>query len=89
MRTIVKLEERNMSFSFEELMRDLDNGHETHFKYLGKEYSISHNSRGTYLSEFNGDYQSFTDHIELLKKGMIDGKYLKDIWNDVEVTIIF
>ncbi|WP_240416792.1 hypothetical protein [Paenibacillus periandrae] len=78
-----------MSYSFEELVRDLDNGHELHFKYLGKEYSISHNSNGTYLSEFNSDYQTFTDHIELLQKGMIDGKHLKDIWKDVEVTIIF
>jgi hypothetical protein len=78
-----------MSYSYDELCRDLDIGHELHFKYKEKEYSISHTIEGSYLSEFYGEYQSFNDHAELLQKGTIEGKSLKDIWDDVEVTTIF
>lgn len=78
-----------MLYTYDELCRDLDIGHELHFKYRGKEYSISHNREGSYFSEFYGDYQTFIDHNELLQKGSIGGRYLKDIWDDIEVTIIF
>ncbi|WP_187273846.1 DUF4288 domain-containing protein [Paenibacillus sp. N3.4] len=39
-----------MSYSYEDLERDLAIGHELHFKYVGKQYSIS-NKAGWYLSE--------------------------------------
>lgn len=78
-----------MSYSYEDLKRDLGIGHELHFKYRGKQYSISNNKDGWYLSEFYADYQSVTDTNELLEIGTIDGKYLKDIWDDVEVEAIF
>jgi hypothetical protein len=60
-----------MPYTYNELCKDLDIGHEMHFKYKGKEYSISHNNEGYYLSEFNGEHQSFIDHVELLQKGTI------------------
>jgi hypothetical protein len=71
-----------MPYSYEDLERDLSIGHELEFTYKGKEYSITNNKVGWYLSGVN-DYQSFTNTIELLEKGTIDGKHLKEIWNDV------
>ncbi|TYP79022.1 hypothetical protein [Paenibacillus methanolicus] len=53
-------------YTYEELLKDLDIGHELHFIYQGIEYSITHTPNGT-----------------------INGKRLFEIWEDVEVTIIF
>ncbi|MFC9775957.1 hypothetical protein [Paenibacillus chitinolyticus] len=78
-----------MPYSYEDLERDLAIGHEVEFKYMGREYSITNNKAGWYLSEPDSKYQMFADKIDLLEKGTIDGKNLKDIWNDVEVTTIF
>ncbi|MED3844429.1 hypothetical protein P9213_09050 [Geobacillus stearothermophilus] len=78
-----------MEYSFEDLENDLEIGREIHFVYKGKEYSITHPFDGWVLSEFYKDYQTFRTHKELLEKGTINGKYLKEIWNDVKVTEIF
>ncbi|GLH62947.1 hypothetical protein [Parageobacillus sp. G301] len=78
-----------MDYSFEDLENDLEIGHEIHFVYKGQKYSISCSHDGWHLSEFYKDYQTFRTHKELLENGTINGKYLKEIWNDVEVTEIF
>ncbi|OPH61823.1 hypothetical protein BC351_00860 [Paenibacillus ferrarius] len=78
-----------MSYSYEDLERDLAIGHELHFNFKGREYSISNNKDGWYLSESYSDYQSFVDTNELLAKGKIDGKLLKEIWDEVDVSVIF
>jgi hypothetical protein len=73
-----------LSYFYEELESDLSIGHELHVKYKDKEYSISNNKAGWYLSEFCSEYQSFSDTNELLEKGKINGRRFKEIRDDVQ-----
>lgn len=78
-----------VEYTLEDLKRDLEIGHELQFRYNGKEYSISHSQNGWHLCEFYKDDQTFNTQRDLLKYGTINGKHLREIWHDVEVTDIF
>ncbi|MDR7071643.1 hypothetical protein [Fictibacillus barbaricus] len=78
-----------MKYSFKDFKSDLEIGHEFHFLYKEKEYSISHTQHGWHLSEYYKDYQTFETAVELLEKAYINGLSLKDIWVDIEVKNIF
>jgi len=78
-----------MDYTYDELIKDLEIGHEVHFRFAGKEYSISHSKKGWHLYEFYKDGQTFATQSDLLKHGTINGKHLSDIWEMVEVTTIF
>ncbi|MGG0934510.1 hypothetical protein ABHN11_00045 [Brevibacillus centrosporus] len=78
-----------MDYTLEDLKRDLETGHEVHFRYKGKDYSISNSQNGWHLCEFYKDDQTFETQSDLLKNGKINGKHLSEIWEAVEVTTIF
>lgn len=78
----------SMEYTFEDLKRDLGIGHEVQFRYIGKEYSISHSQNGWHLCEFYKDEQTFNTQWELLNYGTINGTHLSEIWHGVEVTVI-
>ncbi|TKI56599.1 hypothetical protein E8L90_14610 [Brevibacillus antibioticus] len=78
-----------LPYTFDDLRNDVIMGREIHFLYEGKEYSISHSSRGSHLCEFYQDDYTFSTREELLTNGTIAGKNVRDIWPHVEVTAIF
>lgn len=78
-----------MDYTFDDLKRDLETGHEIHFRYMDKDYSISHSQNGWHLCEFYKDDQTFETHSDLLNNGTINGKHLGKIWGTVKVTTIF
>lgn len=78
-----------VEYTFMDLRKDLDIGHEIHFLYKGNQYSISCSKYGWHLSKFYGEFQTFSNPHELLNNGSIEGHRLEDIWQDVEVTIVF
>lgn len=75
--------------SFDQLKTYLDMGHEIEFFFQSRRYSITNVSDGWILSEFYGDYQTFSDPTELLDRAVIDGSKLEQIWGLVDVDIIF
>ncbi|WP_421503011.1 hypothetical protein [Enterococcus faecalis] len=59
-------------------------GEEYNFLYKGKEFWISQNSEGNYLTEVGGETQSFKNSQELLANARINGKTIEDIWEDIQ-----
>lgn len=78
-----------MNITYNELLEYLKLGDEIEFKYKNKKYSINCGQKNWYLTEYYSVNQEFSDTNELLKYGRIDGKTIKEVWNDVEVTAIF
>jgi hypothetical protein len=79
-----------MAYAYNELITDLEIGHEIEFYYKGNKYSITHNNTGWFLSQFNSEeYQSFTNYENLLKHAKIELKTLKEIWSDIKLESIF
>ncbi|WP_312476171.1 hypothetical protein [Neobacillus sp.] len=73
-----------MDYSFVEFERDIEMGHEIEFRYKGKVY-ININAKDGY--GFRGDLKDFVYYKtpqELLDNGTINGKKLRDIWDEVE-----
>ncbi len=64
-------------------------GHEIEFTYKGKRYIALNAEEGFGLGENNNECSYYKSPEELIKNGEIDGKSLKDIWNDVEDISIF
>ncbi len=59
-------------------------GEEYNFYYEGKEFWISKNSEGNYLTEVDGETQTFKSSDDLLNNAKINGKYILDIWKDIK-----
>lgn len=79
-----------MNYSFQELTKDLEMGHEVEFWFQNNKYSISHDKNGWYFTKFGDElYQTFTDHSLLLKNAKVGAKTIKNIWNEVKVESIF
>ncbi|HAU87211.1 MAG TPA: hypothetical protein DCW90_17510 [Lachnospiraceae bacterium] len=61
-------------------------GNEIHFFYKQRDYWIAHASDGSsHLSDDLGNTQRFSSCRDLFRYARIDGKTLKDIWEDVSV----
>lgn len=58
-------------------------GEEYNFLYKGKEFWISQNSEGNYLTEIGGKTQSFKNSQDLLVNARINGRAIKDIWQEI------
>ena len=79
-----------MDFSYDMLIEHIKQNRELHFYYCNKQYSISNNKNGWYLTEFNNPvYQTCDDGETLIKYGKIEGNFLKDIWDDIEIEVVF
>jgi hypothetical protein len=80
----------NLKYSYEELVADLEVGHEIEFYFQGKNYSISHNDKGWYFSKYESDdYHTYSDVKNLLENTKILGQTLKEIWRLVEIKSIY
>lgn len=76
-----------MEYSYNDLIKDLRMGREIEFLYKDTRYSISTNKEGWYLTAFGEEfYQAFNTVEELLEKALIEGRFLKEIWDKVKVT---
>ena len=70
---------------FIELQERVTNGEEFCFDYQKEEYWISQNLDGYYLTRTRGSYtQEFDTSEALFKNGTIDGRFLSDIYTDIE-----
>jgi hypothetical protein len=68
----------------------LRQGREIEFYYRDKKYSFSHNEDGYYITEYNNDnFQSFDSPENLITNGTISGKFIRDIWKDVIIDVLF
>ena len=73
-----------MNYTYEELERDVNIGHEIEFKFNGKLYAIINVPEGFGIGEDKKHFIYFKTPQELLANGMIEGKLLKKIWGEVE-----
>ncbi|GAA0352354.1 hypothetical protein [Bacillus horti] len=79
-----------MKYTFEELVKDLEMGHEVEFWFEDNKYSISHNENGWFFKKFGDEFfQTYTDPSSLLAKVKVDSKSLKEIWNEVKIESVF
>ncbi|MDA9472440.1 hypothetical protein [Enterococcus sp. 5H] len=69
---------------YKDMEESIGYGEEYNFNYKDKEYWISQNSDGNYLTEVNGETQVFQNSEELLTKARIDGKTICEIWDDIK-----
>ncbi|WP_303970300.1 hypothetical protein [Sporosarcina ureae] len=80
-----------MNYSYEEFIEDLDTGREIHFIYRNENYYIGAGT-GRFMfwkfydpaSEILGE-----DGEDLLRKVILDGKQIKEVWNLLEIDGIF
>ena len=68
---------------YKEMAESIGYGEEYTFLYKGKEFWISQNSEGNYLTEIDGETQSFKNSQDLLVNAQIDGKSIQDIWEEI------
>lgn len=82
---------QSFKYGYDTFIDDLEIGHEFHFMYREKEYSISHSAFKTYLTK-HGDPDNaleFDDQMEILNGPMIDGKTMKELWPEIRMITIF
>ena len=74
-------------YSYNEFLEDLNRGHEIHFIYKEENYYI----RGQNFWKFNDADSEIAgeDTNELLQKVRLEGKTLMELWNIIEINIIF
>lgn len=78
-------------YNYKEFLDDLSTGREIHFIYKKESYYIG---RGTGQFMFWKFYDSASEVIgedaeDLLQKVNLDGKLIKEIWNLINIDIIF
>lgn len=70
---------------YKEMEDSLKYGEEYNFYYKDREFWISKNTEGNYLTEVgSGQTQEFKNVEELLDNARIDGKSILTIWKDIE-----
>jgi len=71
--------------TYEEMANSLSFGEEYNFYYNNEEYWISKNKEGNYLTKVSdGSTQCFPNSEELLENAKIDGKTIKELWDDIQ-----
>lgn len=62
---------------------------EIEFDYDGVNYFKSSNDKGYYIwSEKDNSYQYYSSPEELLEKGTLDGKPLKELWDKIHIQFL-
>ncbi len=70
---------------FEEFKNLVKHGMEYNFFVEGKEYWISYNSDGFYLTRVEDEFtQEFSSSENLFAKARINGKSLEQLWSTIE-----
>jgi len=67
----------------------LDGGRELNFLYKEKPYGIFRDNKKWFLSGENINEQQFDDAWSLLNNGVIEEKYIFELWNHIEIQILF
>lgn len=80
-----------MNYNYEEFLKDLDMGREIHFIFKEENYYIG---CGTGQFMFWKSYDSASEIIgedveDLLRKVNLDGKLIKEVWDLIQIDIIF
>jgi hypothetical protein len=70
--------------NYKEMEESIGYGEEYNFFYKGKEFWISQNSDGNYLTEVNGKTQEFKNAEDLLHNARINGKTIQEIWAEIK-----
>ena len=78
-----------MEISYAELEKYLQQGREVEFFYNGKKYSFSHGEYWWLTEYHNPIYQEFKAVDDMLTHGIIEGKSIKNIWDDVKIDCLF
>lgn len=78
-------------YTFKDFERDVILGREIEMIYNGIMYFITdyHNIGAVLENEITKKYQSFKTRKELLENATIDGKNLKEIWNDIKIETVY
>jgi hypothetical protein len=69
---------------YKEMEESIGYGEEYNFFYKGKEFWISKNPDGNYLTEVNGGTQEFKNAEDLLLNARINGKTIRGIWEEIK-----
>lgn len=71
--------------NFEDIIERIGWGEEFLFYYNNEEYWISQNNSNFYLTKVKGaTTQEFKNPYDLFENGIIEGKNLTDIWDDIK-----
>lgn len=63
---------------------------EIEFDYNGTNYFKSSNDKGYYIwCEKDNSFQYYSSPKELLKKGTLEGKPLRELWKEIHIKFIF
>ncbi len=74
-----------LNYSYEDLQRDLSLDNRVSFSFQDHIYHINEHSNQWHLSDYEFDLQSFRTAEELLKQATLDGKPLKEIWDNTKI----
>ncbi|MBO0473169.1 hypothetical protein IGL98_002792 [Enterococcus sp. DIV0840] len=70
--------------NYKEMEESIGYGEEYNFYYKDKEFWISQNSDGNYLTEVDGETQEFKNSEDLLNNARINGKSIREIWEEIK-----
>lgn len=69
---------------YKEMEESIAYGEEYNFYYIDKEFWISQNSDGNYLTEVGGETQAFKNSADLLSNARINGKLIREVWEEIK-----
>lgn len=69
---------------YKEMEDSIGYGEEYNFHYKDKEFWISQNSDGNYLTEVGGETQAFKNSEDLLNNARINGRSIREIWKEIK-----
>lgn len=69
---------------YKEMEESIGYGEEYNFYYKDKEFWISQNPDGNYLTEVSGETQEFKNSEDLLNNARINGKSICEIWEEIK-----
>lgn len=71
--------------TYDQFKESLSYGEEYNFFYNNHEYWISKNSKNHFLTDVEKQItQEFDSSDSLLSEGTVEGKHIKDIWDEIE-----
>ncbi|MCM2534501.1 hypothetical protein NDK43_21855 [Neobacillus pocheonensis] len=76
-----------MDYSYKEFLEDLNMGREVEFTYKGDKYYIS--SWGFWRFYDDSSEITISDEENILEKVKLDGKSILEIWNLIEINIVY
>lgn len=80
-----------MNYSYEEFLKDLNMGREIHFIFKDENYYIGRGTGQFMFWKFDDSSSEIIgeDVEDLFRKVNIDGKLIKEVWDLIQIDIIF